>query len=77
MQQDHQQSITEIQGEHQIAITGRGNQIKAIPYENVALQTQQDVYQTQLQRYQCQILDLITNQHVPYANYPGYDCFDY
>ena len=29
--------------------------------------------QTQLQRYQDQIYDLITNQHVPSANDPGKD----
>ena len=34
----HQQTIIEIQGEHQIAITRQDNQIFAIQYENVGLQ---------------------------------------
>ena len=34
----------------QLAITDRDNQIRAIQYENVALQEQRDFYQTQLQK---------------------------
>ena len=66
-------SIIEIQGEPQLAITDRDNQIQAIQYENLALQVQQDAYQTQLQRCQTQIHDLITNRYVPRANDPGKD----
>ena len=54
-------------------LQNRGNQIKAIQYENVALQAQRDVYQTQLQNYQDQIHDPIINRHVPRANDPGKD----
>ena len=66
-------SIIEIQGEPQLAITDRDNQIQAIQYENLALQVQRHAYQTQLQRCQTQIHDLITNRHVPRANDPGKD----
>ena len=54
-------------------LQNRGNQIKAIQYENVALQAQRDVYQTQLQSYQDQIHDPIINRHVPRTNDPGKD----
>ena len=37
----------------------------------MALQAQRDVYQTQLQRCQYQIRDLIINRHVSLANDPG------
>ena len=40
--------IAEIQEEHQLSITDRDNRIQAIRYENVDLQAQRDVYQTQL-----------------------------
>ena len=50
LEEDHQQAITGIQREHQLVITDRDDQIRAIQYENVALQTQRDAYQTQLQR---------------------------
>ena len=47
--------------------------MQAIQYENVALQAQRDVCQTQLQSYQDQIHDLIINCHVSRANDPGKD----
>ena len=65
--------IPEIQEDHQQTITDRDNQIQAIPYNNVALQAQRDVYQAQLQRRQDQTHDLIINCHVPRANDPGKD----
>ena len=43
--------VEKIQEVHQLAITDCDNQIQAIQYENVALQAQRDVYQTQLQAY--------------------------
>ena len=46
IQEKHNQQTTQLQQ----AITGRDNQIQAIQYENVALQAQRDLYQTQLQR---------------------------
>ena len=73
MVDDHQQAITGIQREHQLAIIDRDNQIQAIQHENVTLQVQRDVYQTQLQRCQDQIHDLIINRHEPCANDPGKD----
>ena len=42
----------------QLAITDRDNQIRAIQYENVALQGQRNVYQTQLQRSEDTIIYL-------------------
>ena len=50
----------------------RDNQIKAIQYENVALQAERDVYQAQLQRRQDTITHLRT-RYVPYARNPGKD----
>ena len=44
----------------------RDNQVQAIKYENVALQTQKDVYQTQLQKCQDTIIHLKI-RYVPYA----------
>ena len=44
--------IAEIQKEHQLSITDCDNQIQAIRYENVDLQAQGDVYQTQLRKCQ-------------------------
>ena len=58
--------------DHQQAITDRDNQIQAIQYENVALQAQRDVYQTQLQ--QCE--DTITHLRARYEDHardPGKD----
>ena len=40
--------VEKIQEDHQLAIQDHDNQITAIQYENVALQAQRDVYQTQL-----------------------------
>ena len=59
--------------DHQQAITGRDNQIQSIQHENLALQAQKDVYQSQLQRCQGQVRDLIIDRHVPRANHPGKD----
>ena len=70
MNEDHQQAIEEIQGQHQQGIEkkdavialmnddlqDRDNQIQAIKYENVALQAQRNVYQA-----------------VPHARDPGKD----
>lgn len=53
-----------MQGEHQLAITERGNQIQEIQYEKVNLEADQDVYQTQSQRCQDQVHDVIINRHV-------------
>ena len=53
-------------------LQNRNNQIQAIQYENVALQTQKDVYQAQLQR--CQ--DIITHLRTRYLDHtrdPGKD----
>ena len=47
--------------------------IQAVQYEDVALQAQQNIYQTQLQRCQDQLHDLITNRNVSRANDPGKD----
>ena len=66
------QLTDKIVDDHQQAITDRDNQIQAIQYENVALQAQRDVYQTQLQR--CE--DTITRLRVYYVDHarnPGKD----
>ena len=73
LEEDHQQAIIGIQRGHQLAIIDRYNKIQAIQHENVALQVQRDVYQTQLQQCQIQIHDLIINRHVPRSNDPGKD----
>ena len=65
--------MKEIPEQHRKIITDRDNQIQAIQHENVSLQAQRNVYQTQLQRYQDQIHDLIINRHVPRANDLGKD----
>ena len=69
MQEDNQQVIIE----HQLVITDRDNQIQAIKYEDVVLQAQQNIYQTQLQRCQNQLHDISFNCNVPRANDPGKD----
>ena len=43
--------IKEIQGKHQQAIAGRDNQKQAFKYQNVALQAQRDVHQTEMPRH--------------------------
>ena len=48
------------------------NQVQAIQYENVALQAQRDVYQTQLQKCQDTIIHLKTC-YVDHARDPGKD----
>ena len=51
-------------------LQNRDNQIQSIQYENVALQAQRDVYQTQLQKCQDTIIHLKT-RCVPHARDPG------
>ena len=58
--------VDDLRRDHKLAI-------QAIQHENVALQAKRDVYQTQLQRCQDQIHDLIINHHVPRANDPSKD----
>ena len=53
-------------------LQNRDNQIQAIQYENVALQAQRDVYQTQLQRCQDTITHFRTH-YVDHARDPGKD----
>ena len=68
IQEEHQHVIEE----KDVALQGRGNQIQAIQYENVALQAQRDNYQAQLQR--CE--DTITHfraGYVDHARDPGKD----
>ena len=70
MKEDHQQAIEE--KDALIALMNDDLQIQAIKYDNVALQTQRDVYKDQLQKYQ----DIITHlkiRHVPHAKDPGKD----
>ena len=53
MKENHQQAIEEKVAALSLMnddLKDRDNQIQAIQYENVALQAQRDVYQTQLQR---------------------------
>ena len=69
MQEDNQQVIIE----HQLVITDRDNQIQAVKYEDVVLQAQQNIYQTQLQRCQNQLHDIIFNCNVSRGNDPGKD----
>ena len=38
MEEDHQQAITRIQREHQLAITDHKNQLRTMQHENVGLQ---------------------------------------
>ena len=86
MNEDHQQAIEEIQGQHQQGIEkkdavtalmnddlqDRDNQMQAIKYENVALQAQRNVYQAELKRCQYTIIHLRT-RYVPHARDPGKD----
>ena len=51
--------------EKDAALQDCDNQIQPIQYENVALQAQRDVYQTQLQRYQ----DTITHLRARYVDH--------
>ena len=71
--------IEEIQEKHneqtsqlQQVITDRDNQIQAIQYENVVLQAQRDVYQTQLQRCEDTIICL-RDLDLDHARDPGKD----
>ena len=76
VEEDYQEAIEEKDAALALLyddLQNRGNQILAMQYENVVLQAQRDVYQTQLQSYQDQIHDLIINRHVPRANDPGKD----
>ena len=65
IQEEHQQVITGIQREHQLAITDPDNRIQAIQCENITLQAQRDVYQTQLQRSE----DTITHLRAHYVDH--------
>ena len=69
LEEEHEQAIALLNDDLQ----EQDNRIQAIQHENVALQAQRDVYQTQLQRFQDQIHDLIINCQVPRANDPGKD----
>ena len=77
MEEDHQRTITRMQEDHQLAIEEHEQavvlyRIQAIQCENVALQAQRDVYQTQLQR--CE--DIITHLREHYVDQerdPGED----
>ena len=53
-------------------IQGRDNQMQAIQYENVALQAQRDIYQTQLQRCRDTITHL-RESYLDHARDPGKD----
>ena len=64
--------VEKIQEKHQQVISDRDNQIHAIQYENVALQAQRDVYQTQLQRCEDTITHLRA-RYVDHARDPGKD----
>ena len=50
----------------------RNNQIQAIQYENVALQAQKDVHQTQIQRCQ-DIITHLRTRYVDHSRDPGKD----
>ena len=65
-QQLTDEMVDDLRRDHQLAI-------QAIQHENVTLQLQRDVYQTQLKRCLDQIHDFIINRHVPRANDPGKD----
>ena len=56
----------EIQGEDRQVIQERNNKIQTIHYERY-------FHHTQLKRFQDEIHDLISNVHLPFANYPGKD----
>ena len=68
IQEEHQHVIEE----KDVALQGRGNQIQAIQYENVALQAQRDNYQAQLQRCEDTITHLRA-RYVDHARDPGKD----
>ena len=68
MKEDHQQAIKEKDS----ALAHRDNQIQAIQHENVALQTQRDVYQIQLQRCEDTITH-VRELYVDHARDPGKD----
>ena len=68
MNEDHQEAIEEKDAALALLtdnLQGRDNQIQAIQYENVVLQAQRDVYQTQLQR--CE--DIITHLREGYVDH--------
>ena len=58
--------------EHQQVIEEKDIQIQAIQYENVALQAQRGVYQTQLQKCQDTITHIRT-RYVDHVTEPGKD----
>ena len=62
MKEDHQEAIEE----NDAAITLLNDDLQKREYENVALQAQRDVYQTQVR-------DLIINRYAPRAKYLGKD----
>ena len=75
MKEDYQQAIEEKDAALALLsddLQDCGNQIQAIQYENVALQVQRDVYQTQLQKCQDTIPHLRT-RYVDHARDTGKD----
>ena len=75
MKEDHQRAIEETDAVLALLtedLQDRDNQIQAIQYKNVALQTQRDVYQAELQRCQDTITHLKT-RYVDHAKDPGKD----
>ena len=69
VKKDHQQPIKE----KDAALALLKDDLQNHEYERVAMQAQRDVYQTQLQKCQDRIGDLLINHHVPCANDPGKD----
>ena len=45
--------------------------VQKLEFNNLALQSQKDVYKSQLQKCQDRIQDLMQNRHVPKAKDPG------
>ena len=71
-QQPTNKMVDYLRYEDQQAITNRYKRIQATQYEDVALQAQRDVYQTQLQRCENNITHVRTT-YIDYARYPGKD----
>ena len=77
IQEEHQQAIEEKDAALAMLtddLQGRDNQIQSIKYENVALQSQKDVYQAELQMQEIQAKITLSSlygniQHLPMISF--------
>ena len=76
MKEEHRQAIKEMEAALALLnddLTELDCRIQKLEFDNVALQAQRDVYESQLQKCQDRIQDLMQNRHVPRAEDPGLD----